>query len=142
MDNDPPARQNPTPHNDFEQQLIRLCEGSGANSRVALRIMLAVVDGIQESISRALEEIDHPALPRNFTPPPALAPAPALEAPAAIVAPAAQPPPLAPPVLGPVTPPVTPPIAAAAAPVRMLPSESAYFCILVGRQTGVFPGPW
>ncbi len=182
MDNTPPRCSNTTPSEHFEQALTRICEGTGADAEVALRIMLAVVEGVQSSITRALDDIQ--PQPNRLPTPRALA-NPALIAPPAYAAiappayaaitppadpsitppadPAITPPadpaitPPADPVIvpaiaGPVTPPDVPRAAppnvpraappAAVGPVRTNQESFEWYCILVGRQTGIFRGPW
>lgn len=148
---------------EFENGLRQICESSGTNVEVSLRVMLAVVSAIQSNLVHALEILDPlpsipvtaPAEPTPAGPAPAVsAPAvsaPAVSAPAVPAAtepaatPTVEPEPAATPFTYPLPPPYAPPntplpYAPAVGPIRAESSWN-FFCIIIGRDVGVFPGP-
>ncbi len=126
-----PYRENTTA-GEIDRQICELCEASGADAEVTLRIILLVTDLLQDSIARALGTIG--LAPVNFptahrpTPPTLPPPPPPIDPPAPIAVPAV------PAVVRPFMP-------AAVGPART-PPPSRYYCIAVGRRVGVFAGPW
>lgn len=145
-------------YEEFENRLRQVCESSGTSVEVSLRVMLAVVSAIQSNLILALEILDPlpsipvtaPAEPTPAGPTPAVSAAtepastPTVEPEPAAPVPAAPEPATTPfvyPLPPPYAPPNTPlPYAPAVGPIRA-ESSWKFFCIIVGRDVGVFPGP-
>ncbi len=140
MSNDDHRRRNADA--EFERQLRRISRVSGSSVDISLRIMLAVISGLQESLTRALDNsavddtvaggqdgLADSELTRSTAPAP----------------PTDRPPALASPFEYPITrlpPPFTPirPLAPSTGPMRT-ENVNSWYCIIVGRRVGVFPGP-